>query len=175
MQQLPLNSTTRTLQMVHEQFEDSSNHETNEQSKEQGPYAEKRKRVKTLMSSVHGRKEHKLIVLNENNQHIGPTDIVVVELGSFLGTLARNAPFCPLNVFNRRKLETKEDMWKYIKGKYDIPDAAKRWIFDSIANAWRKYKNQLMKDHFQVYENDELRMEKRLVDVPESQFRDLNY
>ncbi|XP_019226606.1 PREDICTED: uncharacterized protein LOC109208053 [Nicotiana attenuata] len=128
------------------------------------------------MPSVHGRKERKLIVLNENNQPIGPTGDVVAELGSFLGTLARNAAFCPLNVFNWRKLQTKEDMWIYIKGKYDIPDAAKRWVFDSIQNAWRKYKNQLFNDHYKPYENDELRMEKRPVDVPESQFRDLlNY
>jgi len=56
------------------------------------------------MPSVHGRKERKLIVLNENNQPIGPTDDVVAELGSFLDTLARNATFCPLNVFNWRKL-----------------------------------------------------------------------
>nr|XP_018623475.1 uncharacterized protein LOC108943646 [Nicotiana tomentosiformis] len=33
-----------------------------------------------------------------------------------------------------------------------------------------------MKDHFKAYENDELQMEKRPVDIPESQFRDLvNY
>ncbi|XP_019223798.1 PREDICTED: uncharacterized protein LOC109205542, partial [Nicotiana attenuata] len=176
LQQKSLDSTTRTSQTVHEQFEDSSNHETNEQSEEQGPSAEKRKRGKTLMPSVHGRKERKLIVVNENNQPIGPTDDVVAELGSFLGTLARNAAFCPLIVFNWRKLQTKEDMWKYIKGKYDIPDASKKWVFESIQNAWRKYKNQLFNDHYKPYENDELRMEKRPVDVPESQFRDLlNY
>nr|XP_016484545.1 PREDICTED: uncharacterized protein LOC107805077 [Nicotiana tabacum] len=128
------------------------------------------------MPSVHGRKERKLIVLNENNQPIGPTGDVVAELGSFLGTLARNATFCPLNVFNWRKIQTKEDMWIYIKGKYDISDAAKRWVFDSIQNAWRRYKNQLFNDHYKPYENDELRMEKRPVDVSESQFRDLlNY
>ncbi|XP_019246387.1 PREDICTED: uncharacterized protein LOC109226035 [Nicotiana attenuata] len=176
LQQKSLDSTTCTSQTVHEQFEDSSNHETNKQSEEQGPSAEKRKRVKTLMPSVHGRKERKLIVVNENNQPIGPTDDVVAELGSFLGTLARNAAFCPLNVFNWRKLQTKEDMWKYIKGKYGIPDASKKWVFESIQNAWRKYKNQLFSDHYKPYENDELRMEKRSVDVPESQFRDLlNY
>ncbi|OIT00913.1 hypothetical protein A4A49_18214 [Nicotiana attenuata] len=119
LQQLPLNSATRTSQMVHKQFEDSSNHETNEQSEEQGPSAEKRKRGKTLMLSVHGRKERKLIVLNEDNQLIGPTDDVAAELCNILDTLARNVAFCPLNVFNWRKLETKEDMWKYIKAEME--------------------------------------------------------
>ncbi|OIT08283.1 hypothetical protein A4A49_01950 [Nicotiana attenuata] len=115
LQQLPLDSNPRTSQTVQEQVEDSSNHETNEQSEEQGPSAEKRKRGKTQMQSVHGRKGCKQIVLNENNQPIGPTNDDVNELGSFLGTLARTATFCPLNVFDWRKLETKEDMWKYVK------------------------------------------------------------
>ncbi|XP_019240632.1 PREDICTED: uncharacterized protein LOC109220628, partial [Nicotiana attenuata] len=187
--QLPLPSASPPAQTVHEQVQQNSLNSTSLASQavreqlQQLPLdsttrasAEKRKRGKTLMPSVHGRKERKLIVLNENNQPIGPTHDVVAELGSFLGTLARNAAFCPLNMFNWRKLETKEDMWKYIKGKYDIPDAAKRWVFDSIQNAWRKYKNQLLNDHYKAYENDELRMENRPVDVPESQFRDLlNY
>nr|XP_016477277.1 PREDICTED: uncharacterized protein LOC107798757 isoform X2 [Nicotiana tabacum] len=174
LQQLPLDSTTRTSQTIQEQFEDSINHETNEQLEEQGPSSEKkRKRGKTQMSGVHGRKERKQVVLNETNQPIGHTDEVVKELGSFLGTLARNATFCPLNVFNWRKLETKEDMWKYVKEKYDIPEVAEVWGFKSIQNAWRKYKNKLMKEYFEAYENDELRMEKRPIDVPESQFREL--
>ncbi|XP_009781855.1 uncharacterized protein [Nicotiana sylvestris] len=67
------------------------------------------------MQSVHGRSERKLIILSDLNQPIGPTDETVKELGSFLGTLARNSTFCPLNIHNWKKLNTKEDMWKYIK------------------------------------------------------------
>ncbi|XP_075078511.1 uncharacterized protein LOC107773588 isoform X1 [Nicotiana tabacum] len=101
---------------------------------------------------------------------------VVKELGSFLGTLARNGTFCPLNIFNWRKLDTKDDMCKYIKAKYDILEEAKPWVFHSIQVAWRKYKNQLKKDYFEYYANDELRMENRPVDVSESHFKDLlNY
>ncbi|XP_019265556.1 PREDICTED: uncharacterized protein LOC109243115 [Nicotiana attenuata] len=187
--QLPLPSASPPAQIVHEQVQQKSLNSTSlapqalrEQLQQKSldsttrPSAEKRKIGKTLMPSVHGRKERKLIVVNENNQPIGPSDNDLAELGSFLGTLARNAAFCPLNVFNWRKLQTKEDMWKYIKGKYDIPDASKNWVFESIQNAWRKYKIQLFNDHYKPYENDELRMEKRPVDVPESQFRDLlNY
>ncbi|XP_016513233.1 uncharacterized protein LOC107830245 [Nicotiana tabacum] len=67
-------------------------------------------------------------------------------------------------------------MWKYIKKKYDIPDGAKKWIFESVGSVWRKYKSQLKTTHFTAYENDELQMENRLVDVPESHFKDLlNY
>ncbi|MCD7462837.1 hypothetical protein HAX54_049449 [Datura stramonium] len=49
------------------------------------------------MRSVRGRSERKLIVLNELSQPIGPTELIVKELGSFLGTLARNETFCPIN------------------------------------------------------------------------------
>nr|XP_009780153.1 PREDICTED: uncharacterized protein LOC104229247 isoform X2 [Nicotiana sylvestris] len=62
---------------------------------------------------------------------------------------------------------------KVFMGKYDIHEGAKKWVFQSISNAWRKYKNQLYKDHFEPYENDEFRMENRPVDVPDSQFREL--
>ncbi|XP_009797703.1 uncharacterized protein LOC107765985 [Nicotiana tabacum] len=125
------------------------------------------------MPSVHGRKERKIIFLNEYNQPVIPTKEVVKELGSFLGTLARSETFYPLNVFNWRKLDTKDDMWKYIKEKYDIPDEAKQWVFESVCSAWRKYKSQLKATHFTTYENDELRMEDRPIDVPESHFKDL--
>ncbi|XP_075098288.1 uncharacterized protein LOC107759270 isoform X2 [Nicotiana tabacum] len=64
-------------------------------------------------------------------------------------------------------------MWKYIKEKYDIPDEAKQWVFELVCSAWRKYKSQLKTNHFKAYENDELRMENRPVDVPESHFKDL--
>nr|XP_016468354.1 PREDICTED: uncharacterized protein LOC107790894 [Nicotiana tabacum] len=124
------------------------------------------------MPSVHGRKERKIIILNEYNQPVGPTKEVVKELGSFLGTLARSGTFCPLNVFNWRKLHTKDDMWKYIKEKYDIPDEAKQWVFESVCSTWRKYKSQLKTNHFTAYAHDELRMENRTVDVSKSHFKD---
>ncbi|XP_070031074.1 uncharacterized protein [Nicotiana tomentosiformis] len=57
--------------------------------------------------------------------------------------------------------------------KYDIPEEAKQWIFYSICTAWRKYKSQLKKKHFEAYENDDLRMENRPIDVQVSHFKDL--
>ncbi|XP_060197247.1 uncharacterized protein LOC132626403 [Lycium barbarum] len=95
-------SSIPALQAVNEQIQqdpqDSTNLEANDQSGEGGPSTQKRKRGGTQMQSVHGRSERKLIVLNELHQPIGPTEAIVKELGSFLGTLARNGTFCPLNV-----------------------------------------------------------------------------
>nr|XP_016490992.1 PREDICTED: uncharacterized protein LOC107810703 [Nicotiana tabacum] len=147
VRQVPMDSITPTSQDVHEPSEDSTNHEAIEQSEEPGPSAPKRKRGPTQKKSVHDRKDRKIIVLNEFDQPIGPTDEVVKELGSFLGTLGRNETFCPLN--------------------------AKNWVFDSVCTAWRKYKSQLKKKHFEAYENDELRMENRPKNVPASHFKDL--
>ncbi|KAG5631175.1 hypothetical protein H5410_002892 [Solanum commersonii] len=64
----------------------------------------------TKRISVHGRQERKLVVLNRYNQPIGPADVVVTELGSFLGTVARNAMICPLNIHNWKNMDTKKDL-----------------------------------------------------------------
>ena len=64
---------------------------------------------------VHGRKEPKLIIINSQNQHVGPTDDVVIELRSFLGPLARNATHCPFDILDWRSMDTKKDLWDYTK------------------------------------------------------------
>ncbi|KAH0773723.1 hypothetical protein KY290_010860 [Solanum tuberosum] len=110
------------------------------------------------MQSVHGRQERKLVVLNRYNQPIGPTNAVVTELGSFLGTLARNAMLCPLNIHNWKNMDTKKDLWDYTQEKYDIPDSAKNWALEAIRNARRKYRNDLYENHYKAYDNDDLRM-----------------
>ncbi|KAH0682601.1 hypothetical protein KY290_021176 [Solanum tuberosum] len=113
------------------------------------------------MQVVHGRSKHKLILPNELNQPIGPTKEVVSELGSFLGTSARNGTVCPLNVFNWKMLKTHDDMWNYIKEKYDFPEFGKDWAVGTIKLAWRGYKCRLKKMHFYTYADDATRMAKR--------------
>ncbi|TMW86569.1 hypothetical protein EJD97_021203 [Solanum chilense] len=54
------------------------------------------------MHDVHALKERKLIILNSQNQHVGPTDVVVIELSSFIESLARNKMSKP-NSKNRKK------------------------------------------------------------------------
>ena len=80
-----------------------------------GPSTQKRKRGRTQMHSVHSRHERKLILLNRLNQPIGPTEDVVIEFGSFLGTLARTATLCPFDILDWRKMDTKDDLWIYTK------------------------------------------------------------
>ncbi|XP_033509001.2 uncharacterized protein [Nicotiana tomentosiformis] len=125
------------------------------------------------MKNVHGRQERKLILLNNCNQHVGPSEAVVLELGSFLSTLARNATICPLDILDWRKIDTKEDIWEYTKDKYDIPEDGKKWTLETVQVARRKHKNRLKKDHFDAYVNDETRMLHIPEDVPASQFKEL--
>lgn len=44
---------------------------------------------------------------------------------------------------------------------------------EAIHTAWRRYKSQLKKDHYDTYVNDEIRIKKRPAYVPESQFKGL--
>ncbi|XP_016454234.1 uncharacterized protein LOC107778481 isoform X2 [Nicotiana tabacum] len=131
-EQIQLNSTTVAEQEQRE-LQDSS--------------PQKRKRGKTKMLSVHGRRGQKLILVNENNQPVGPTKDVVTELGSFLGILARNATLFPLDIFDWRKMDTKDDLWAYTKEKYDIPDTAKKWTLDTIQATWRRH-NKNVRDQY---------------------------
>ncbi|XP_009785559.1 uncharacterized protein [Nicotiana sylvestris] len=146
VQQVLQHSTSSAAQVLLEQVpqmsQHSATHEVIEQSEKRGSSTVKRKRGRTQMPRVHGRSERKLAVLSDLNQPIGPTDEIVKELGSFLGTLARNSTFCPLNINNWKKLNTKEDMWTYIKTKYDIHDDGREWVFQSIQNAWRRKKKK---------------------------------
>ena len=67
------------------------------------------------MLSVHGRHDRKLIILNKLSQPVGPSNDVMIELSIFLGTLARNATLCPLDIENWKLMDTKDNLWDYTK------------------------------------------------------------
>ncbi|XP_015160642.1 uncharacterized protein [Solanum tuberosum] len=97
------------------QIDSTSTLPINEQSEEQASDLSTQKNTRgiTQMQSVHGRNDRKLVLLNNNNQPVGPTKDVVVELSSFLGTLARNVTICPLDILDWRYMDTKDDLWTY--------------------------------------------------------------
>ncbi|KAK6778187.1 hypothetical protein RDI58_024905 [Solanum bulbocastanum] len=114
LQHVPRESPTVEAHDIQDQVQqETQNSEENDLSGELGPVTQKKKRGATVMQSVHGRQERKLVVLNRYNQPIGPTNAVVTELGSFPGTLARNAMLCPLNIHNWKNMDTKKDLWDY--------------------------------------------------------------
>ncbi|XP_049390290.1 uncharacterized protein LOC125854758 [Solanum stenotomum] len=166
--------TNNVVQPVEEQLQlNSTAHKVNEQCEEQDSSTKKRQRGQTKMLAVHGRHDRKLIVLNKAGQPVGPSNDVVIELSSFLGTLARNATLCPLDIENWKLLDTKQDLWDYTKEKYDIPEIGNTWTLKTIQEAWRRRKFDLKTHHFDAYANDQIRMEKKPDDVPTSQFKEL--
>ncbi|KAG5574106.1 hypothetical protein H5410_063872 [Solanum commersonii] len=128
---------------------------TGEQPEEQAEcVSSKNKRGQTQMHNVHARKERKLVLLNRLNQPVGPTEDVVTELSSFLGTLARNVTLCPFDIFDWRSMDTKKDLWDYTK-------------------AWRRHRSDLKINYYDPYDNDEIRMAKKPGHIPECQFGEL--
>jgi len=55
--------------------------------------------------------------LDKDGEPIGPSDKMVSDLNYFLGTIARNADFCPLIYTNFKALvkDYKEHIWKYVQ------------------------------------------------------------
>ncbi|KAH0672684.1 hypothetical protein KY290_024915 [Solanum tuberosum] len=142
---------------------------TGEQPEEQAEgVSSKNKRGQTQMHNLNARKERKLILLNRLNQPVSPTEDVVIELSSFLGTLARNATLSP---FDWGSMDTKKDLWDYTNEKYIIPEAAKDWALVTIREAWRRHRSDLKINYYDPYENDEIRIEKKPGHIPECQFR----
>ncbi|WMV45095.1 hypothetical protein MTR67_038480 [Solanum verrucosum] len=104
---------------------------------------------------------------------VGPSNDVVIELSNFLGTLARNATLCPLDIENWKLFDIKHDLWDYTKEKYDIPEIGNRWTLKTIQEVWRRRKFDLKTHHSDAYANDQIWMEKKPDDVPTSQFKEL--
>ncbi|XP_049387464.1 uncharacterized protein LOC125851760 [Solanum stenotomum] len=155
-------STNNVVQPVEEQLQlNSTALKVNEQCEEQDSSTKKRLRGQTKMLAVHERHDRKLIVLNKAGQPVGSSTDVVIELSSFLGTLARNATLCPLDIENWKLLDTKQDL------------IGNRWTLKTIQEAWRRRKFDLKTHHFDAYANDQIRMEKKPDDVPTSQFKEL--
>ncbi|XP_073129145.1 uncharacterized protein [Henckelia pumila] len=68
----------------------------------------------------------------------------------FLGTLARNGKYCPIDVegWHKMPLDIKKKMLDVIKEKYDLPPGTESWTLNSIAKKWRNWKSELKKKYY---------------------------
>ncbi|KAE8788638.1 hypothetical protein D1007_37203 [Hordeum vulgare] len=110
---------------------------------------EVRKRKRTNLPIVSNMPKGQRIVVkcNENSQPIGDEGAI---LGKFLGTIARNGGFCPLNINDWRgvkKNSGEETILQCVQTKFVYPRSCEKWILKSIGRDWRKYKSSL-KDAF---------------------------
>lgn len=78
----------------------------------------KRTRGPTICLKIHSRaaQDREEVILDNDGEPIGPDDRTVSDLSLFLGTIARNADFCPLIYTNFKVLlkNHKEDIWEYV-------------------------------------------------------------
>ncbi|XP_075482534.1 uncharacterized protein LOC142522850 isoform X5 [Primulina tabacum] len=97
--------------------------------------AEKKTRGPTFMKEIWGRPitlPRIKIRCDDMGRPIGSRRNKFTE---FLGTLARNDKFCPIDVedWHKMPLDSKKKMLDVIKEKYDLPPGTKSWTLRSIA------------------------------------------
>ncbi|CAO2199952.1 unnamed protein product, partial [Urochloa humidicola] len=102
------------------------------------------KRKGTVLTHVWNLEEGKRIVVkcNQLGQPIGKEGGL---LGQFLGTIARNGGYCPVDINDWRKVkkDNAETMLQLIQTKFLYPRSCEKWILKSIGRDWRKYKSTL--------------------------------
>ncbi|MQM06688.1 hypothetical protein Taro_039517 [Colocasia esculenta] len=111
---------------------------------------EKRKtRGPTCSHEVHGMESDKKIYVewNDVGQPVGPGGR---SLRTFLGTVARNASKLPIDIFVWNKIPKHliEDVWDFIKRKYDDGELEKKWIMKDISQKWKYHKYALRRKIF---------------------------
>ncbi|KAL8512708.1 hypothetical protein ACS0TY_018998 [Phlomoides rotata] len=67
----------------------------------------------------------------------------------FLGSIARNGKFCPIDVKDWRAMprKNKTDMLEVIKLRFHVPITAEKWILSSIGVKWKNWKH-FLKEHY---------------------------
>ncbi|KAH0709459.1 hypothetical protein KY284_010886 [Solanum tuberosum] len=131
VQQAPTNSSTvvtqvseKQLQHVRRESPTEEAHNIQDQVQQEKQNLEKNE-LSGELGPVTQKKEKRY------NQPIGPSNYIVKELGSFLGTLARSVMLCPLNIHNLKNMDTKKDLWDYTQPKdvseSDFKDLLKYW------------------------------------------------
>ncbi|XP_063948192.1 protein PAF1 homolog [Daucus carota subsp. sativus] len=138
----------------------------------------KKGRGPTLMNNVYTRRpdEKKIIKLNFELQAIADDDKVLSEFKNFLGTLSRQS--VPLDCINWRRFpeKRKDELWSFVKTKYDIPEEGRTYTLRTIGSLWRLHKTRIKKDHYFKYDNDDDRLKNKPEVIPVEELKVLlNY
>ncbi|XP_052137324.1 uncharacterized protein LOC127755684 [Oryza glaberrima] len=109
-----------------------------------------KKRGPTMLPYVWDLPDGKRIVVkcNKLGQPIGAEGGL---LGQFLGTIARNGSYCPLDKKTWRKVkENKGDLTilQFVQTKFLYPHFCEKWILKSIGRDWRRFKAALKEKWF---------------------------
>ncbi|KAL8512964.1 hypothetical protein ACS0TY_019214 [Phlomoides rotata] len=101
----------------------------------------------TYMRSVWGRPSNLPRFHVEFNEFGQPIDGKDSDLSHFLGSIARNGRFCPIDVMDWREMPSrkKTDMLDAVKLHFDVPITTHKWILSSIGEKWKNWKHFLKK------------------------------
>lgn len=160
-----------------EEEEQDANEREGENAIEEEGSSKKRTRGPTRCLSVHAREleEREEVTLDDDGEPVGPNDKVVSDLSYFLGTIARNATYCPL-IYTNFKALTKDErdaIWNYVNDKFIVPPKGKKAVFARVNDAWRRYKNYIKRKYFLKYPNMRERLKHRPKRIPEPTFKKL--
>ncbi|XP_073037274.1 uncharacterized protein [Primulina eburnea] len=112
--------------------------------------AEKKTRGPTFMKEIWGRPSTLPRIKIQCDDMGRPIGSRRNKFTDFLGTLARNGKFCPIDVedWHKMPLDSKKKMLDVIKEKYDLPPGTESWTLRSIAKKWRNWKSELKKKYY---------------------------
>ncbi|KAL2900070.1 Threonine--tRNA ligase [Bienertia sinuspersici] len=119
--------------------------------------------------------ERPVIILNSYGQPVGPTKKLVSEYSLFLGTLARNPEYLPLNYCDWPSVpdNAKDQVWDYVQRKYLISCEGKRWTLETLKEEWKGWKCRIKAKYYSPYATYDERWDKRPNTIPENQFKEL--
>ncbi|XP_073019540.1 uncharacterized protein [Primulina eburnea] len=112
--------------------------------------AEKKTRGPTFMKEIWGRPSTLPRIKIQCDDMGRPIGSRRNKFTDFLGTLARNGKFCPIDVedWHKMPLDSKKKMLDVIKEKYDLPPGTESWTLRSIGTKWRNWKSELKKKYY---------------------------
>ncbi|PNT65067.1 hypothetical protein BRADI_4g36965v3 [Brachypodium distachyon] len=135
------------------------------------------KRGRTALPDVYNLPDGARIVVscNPHGQPIGEEGGV---LGKFLGVIAKNGAYCPLNEHDWRKVKKDggdETILQCVQTQFLCPPSCKKWILKTVGRDWRRYKATLKKGIFKPNANKKRKALYKLCpeDVEEDQWKEL--
>ncbi|ONM19585.1 hypothetical protein ZEAMMB73_Zm00001d004788 [Zea mays] len=142
-------SSLNVIQIKEQYYNEVDQHHDNTIQQTQGDGNNVIKRKGTVLTHVWDLPKDKRILVkcNQLGQPIGKEGGL---LGQFLGTIARNGGYCPIDVNDWRKIkkDSAETILQCIQTKFLYPRSCEKWILKSIGRDWRKYKSILKKKLF---------------------------
>ncbi|XP_027157821.1 uncharacterized protein LOC113759443 [Coffea eugenioides] len=145
---------------------DEENADENSQRKTRGP---------TYMTEIWGKPSscHRYKVrFDKDGEPVGKNKSKFTE---FLGTIARNGKYAPLDVTDWREMtnDKKQDMLVLVKEKFRLSPGADFWTLKSIGKKWRNWKSALKAKYYNPNESIESQINNRDQRILKDQWRNL--